>query len=147
MPGGAWRRLAQPRAGGIPAEARHYPDFAVRFDQHSGIHLNLVAQSYVDILRLSVLRTNMAWVVATSAILPYGDADNGDRDPGMITVMQTTTTARPNPQKRGTLLRASTALGVAPSGMAITLRPLQSQPSPSLPIMDHRFRFRSDATR
>ena len=35
----------------FPAEARHYQDFAKDFEQHSGIHLHLVAQSYVDILR------------------------------------------------------------------------------------------------
>ncbi|MGO9062069.1 MAG: extracellular solute-binding protein [Candidatus Binataceae bacterium] len=35
----------------FPAEARHYQDFATGFEQNSGIHLNLVAQSYVDILR------------------------------------------------------------------------------------------------
>ncbi len=35
----------------FPAEARHYQDFAAQFEHRSGIHLRLVAQSYVDILR------------------------------------------------------------------------------------------------
>jgi len=35
----------------FPAEARHYQDFATDFERHSGVHLNLIAQSYVDILR------------------------------------------------------------------------------------------------
>ena len=35
----------------FPAEARHYQDFAAEFEQRSGIHLRLVAQSYDDILR------------------------------------------------------------------------------------------------
>ena len=35
----------------FPEEARHYRDFASEFEHRSGIHLKLVAQTYVDILR------------------------------------------------------------------------------------------------
>lgn len=35
----------------FPTEARQYQEFAADFTSHSGVHINLIAQSYVDILR------------------------------------------------------------------------------------------------